>query len=215
MRLDEIRLGSRTLQLRRQLLANGRREPIGKRALDILSVLAEAGGEIVTKDELLDSVWPGVTVEENALQVHVVALRKALGPEADRLRTIRGVGYQLDVDPELEPRDPTPRVATAREEPTPALAVSPGAEAPARSTVAIPAVGRRLARAGAWAHSHRIAIALAGLLVVLAGAWTLFGSEIGLRPEERIPVVVRALTASGSGDRTEAALASGITDELI
>src|SRR5688572_28525878 len=98
MRLDEIRLGSRTLQLRRQLLANGRREPIGKRALDILSVLAEAGGEIVTKDELLDSVWPGVTVEENALQVHIVALRKALGPEADRLKTIRGVGYQLDID---------------------------------------------------------------------------------------------------------------------
>jgi TolB-like protein len=87
------------LKPRRELLANGRREPIGKRALDILSVLAEAGGEIVTKDELLEAVWPGVIVEENALQVHVVALRKALGPDADRLKTIRGVGYQLWLDP--------------------------------------------------------------------------------------------------------------------
>ena len=96
--LDEVRIGSRTLQPRRQLLAGGERLLVGKRALDILSVLAEAGGEIVTKDELLDAVWPGVTVEENALQVHIVALRKALGPDADRLQTIRGVGYQLDVD---------------------------------------------------------------------------------------------------------------------
>jgi TolB-like protein len=86
------------LQPHRQLLANGRREPLGKRALDILSVLAEAKGAIVTKDELLAAVWPGIIVEENALQVHVVALRKALGPEADRLKTIRGVGYQLETD---------------------------------------------------------------------------------------------------------------------
>jgi DNA-binding winged helix-turn-helix (wHTH) protein len=53
------------------LLVNGRREPIGKRALDILSVLGEAHGGIVTKDELLEAVWPGIVVEENALQVHV------------------------------------------------------------------------------------------------------------------------------------------------
>jgi TolB-like protein len=103
VRLDEVRLGSRTLQPGRQLLANGRREPIGKRALDVLSVLAEARGEIVTKDELLDAVWPGVTVEENALQVHIVALRKALGPEAERLRTIRGVGYVLQSDGGADP----------------------------------------------------------------------------------------------------------------
>ena len=41
------------------MLANGRREPIGKRALDILSALAEANGEIVTKDELLAAVRDG------------------------------------------------------------------------------------------------------------------------------------------------------------
>lgn len=96
--MDEIRLGSRTLQLRRQLLVHGRREAIGKRALEIISVLAEARGEIVTKDELLQAVWPGLFVEENALQAHVVALRKALGPEACRLKTIRGVGYLLAPD---------------------------------------------------------------------------------------------------------------------
>jgi len=71
---------------------------IGRRALDILSVLAEARGRILTKDELLDAVWPGVFVEENVLQVHVAALRKALGPDAARLATIHGIGYRLELD---------------------------------------------------------------------------------------------------------------------
>lgn len=96
--MEELRLGSRTLQPRRQLLAAGERVPLGRRALEILSVLAEARGAIVTKDELLDAVWPGVTVEENALQVHVASVRKALGVEAPRLKTIRGIGYQLQID---------------------------------------------------------------------------------------------------------------------
>jgi DNA-binding winged helix-turn-helix (wHTH) protein len=101
--LEEVRLGSRTLQPHRQLLADEQRVALGKRALDILSVLAKARGEIVTKEELLEQVWPGVIVEENALQVHIVALRKALGLEAYRLETIRGVGYRLNPDNSSEP----------------------------------------------------------------------------------------------------------------
>jgi TolB-like protein len=96
--MEQIELGTLTLQPHRQLLAGKAHVHLGKKALDILSVLAEAGGEIVTKDELLEAVWPDLTVEENALQVHVAALRKALGEEAGRLRTIRGIGYQLDTD---------------------------------------------------------------------------------------------------------------------
>ena len=52
------------MQPRRQLLAGGERVALGRRALDIISVLAEARGGIVTKDELLEAVWPGVIVEE-------------------------------------------------------------------------------------------------------------------------------------------------------
>ena len=103
--MNQVLLGTLTLQPRRQLLAEGRRLPLGRRALDILSVLAEARGEIVTKDEILAAVWPGVIVEENAIQVHVAALRKALGPEALRLSTVRGVGYRLEV-----PAQPSPGI---------------------------------------------------------------------------------------------------------
>lgn len=201
MRLDEIRLGSRTLQPRRQLLVNGRREPIGKRALDILSVLAEARGEIVTKDELLDAVWPGVTVEENALQVHIVALRKALGPEADRLRTIRGVGYQLEIDGQ-------------------AAGVAPGAASDVPADADSPPAGRIGPGRGwrfAWPPTgrSRLVAVLAVLALLLAGGWAILGPNVWPGTDRPIPVVVRALTASGTGDQTEVALASGITDELI
>lgn len=102
MGIEQINLGSRTLQPGRELLAGGEHIHLGKRAIQILSVLARARGEIVTKQELLDEVWPDTTVEENTLPVHVVALRKALGPEAGRLKTVHGIGYRLVVDPEPE-----------------------------------------------------------------------------------------------------------------
>ena len=208
--MDEVRLGSRTLQPRRQLLVAGRREPLGKRALDILSVLAEARGEIVTKEELLEAVWPGVVVEENALQVHVVALRKALGPEADRLRTIRGVGYQLavDTDPAASPAaGGTPASSEFEPGASPVAQAEPVTEL--RQSTRVAGIIR------SWVGAHRWAVIAVGVLALLAGAWAIFGSDLGLRSSERIPVVVRALTTSGTGERAEAALASGITDELI
>ena len=68
---------------------------LGRKALDLLSVLAEADGDLVTKEELM-AAWPGVVVEENAIQVHISAVRRALGEEATRLVTVRGRGYRLE-----------------------------------------------------------------------------------------------------------------------
>ena len=95
----EYRIGHLVLQTGRQLLYDETRIALGSKALALLSVLAEARGALVTKDELMDAVWPGITVEENAIQVHVAALRKALGAAAGQLVTIRGLGYRLDAVP--------------------------------------------------------------------------------------------------------------------
>jgi len=94
--LDQVRLGRLTLQPGRQLLADGVRVEIGRRALDVLSALVVAKGNLVTKDELIAAVWPGAAIEENAIQAQIVALRKALGPDAAMLKTIRGIGYQFE-----------------------------------------------------------------------------------------------------------------------
>jgi predicted ATPase/DNA-binding winged helix-turn-helix (wHTH) protein len=80
---------------RRELIVDGIPVPLGSRAFEVLALLVEARGELVTKDEILCQVWPGSVVEENNLQVHISAIRKALGPDRGIIRTISGRGYRL------------------------------------------------------------------------------------------------------------------------
>lgn len=90
-------IGHLTLYPHRELLDGGSPVAIGGRALDLLSTLAAADSRVVSKDELLASVWGGAIVEENALQAQVSAVRRALGSEAARLVTVHGRGYRLEL----------------------------------------------------------------------------------------------------------------------
>src|SRR6266498_1869019 len=77
----------------RRLLKDGATIVLRPRAFDLLAALVERAGHLVTKDELLDQVWPKMVVEEAALHVQVSALRKVLG--ADAITTVSGRGYQF------------------------------------------------------------------------------------------------------------------------
>ncbi|HWY73947.1 MAG TPA: winged helix-turn-helix domain-containing protein, partial [Burkholderiaceae bacterium] len=77
----------------RQLLVDGRPVALGSRAFDLLLALVERRDRMVAKNELLDSVWPGLMVEENNLQVQISSLRKALGSHV--ITTIPGRGYRF------------------------------------------------------------------------------------------------------------------------
>jgi predicted ATPase/DNA-binding winged helix-turn-helix (wHTH) protein len=91
---DAIRFGRFEVRPgERLLLADGQPVPLGGRAFDLLLVLIEQRDRVVTKDELLDRVWPGLVVEENNLQVQVSTLRKLLG--ADSIKTVPGRGYRF------------------------------------------------------------------------------------------------------------------------
>ncbi|RQP23169.1 ATP-binding protein [Piscinibacter terrae] len=79
--------------LRRRLLNHGKPVIIGARAFDVLLVLIERRGDLVSKNELIDLVWPGLVVEEHNLTVQVSALRKLLGAQA--IATVPGRGYQF------------------------------------------------------------------------------------------------------------------------
>jgi DNA-binding winged helix-turn-helix (wHTH) protein len=79
----------------RRLLNDGQPLPISPRTLDVLRVLIERAGEVVSKNELLERVWAGLVVEENNLHVQISALRKLLGAEA--IVTIPGCGYRFAV----------------------------------------------------------------------------------------------------------------------
>jgi DNA-binding winged helix-turn-helix (wHTH) protein len=77
---------------KRTVRLNGNYLNLGARAFDLLVALHARRDRMVTKNELLDLVWPGQVVEESNIQVQVSALRKALGRDA--LATIPGRGYQ-------------------------------------------------------------------------------------------------------------------------
>ena len=86
---------SRVLLRQRQLFVDGVPVELGTRAFDLLLILLEADGALVTKEELLDRVWPSVIVSEENLKVHVSVLRKALGADRDFIRTDFGRGYRF------------------------------------------------------------------------------------------------------------------------
>jgi DNA-binding winged helix-turn-helix (wHTH) protein len=80
---------------RREVLADGRPVKLGGRAFDVLMALIEARGAVVSRDALMARVWPGRIIEENSLAAQIVALRAALGPERELIRTVSGRGYQF------------------------------------------------------------------------------------------------------------------------
>ena len=71
---------------------------IGSRALDILGVLIEQAGEVVSKDEIVAAVWPATVVEDSNLTVQISALRRVLdrgqGNESC-IQTVPGRGYRF------------------------------------------------------------------------------------------------------------------------
>jgi predicted ATPase/DNA-binding winged helix-turn-helix (wHTH) protein len=99
---------------RHELLAHGVPVAIGQRALDVLLALVRRHGALVTKDELMREVWPGVTVEENNLAVHISALRKVLGQTDDGkpyLQTVAGRGYRFVAPTSHDDAPPAPSSA--------------------------------------------------------------------------------------------------------
>jgi predicted ATPase/DNA-binding winged helix-turn-helix (wHTH) protein len=80
---------------RREFLADGRPVQIGGRAFDVLMALIDAQGSVVSKNALMERVWPDRIVEENNLQIQISALRAAFGADRDLIRTVAGRGYQF------------------------------------------------------------------------------------------------------------------------
>jgi hypothetical protein len=78
--LESIAFGRfRIVPRRRELLADDERVKLGERAFDLLMVLIETPGAVVSKDELLARVWPDRVVAETSLQAQILALRQAPG----------------------------------------------------------------------------------------------------------------------------------------
>lgn len=99
--------------LRFELRVHGRAVDLERKPLELLRYLLSRPGEVVRKEELLDAVWPGVSVVDASLATAVSKLRKVFG-ELDVIQTVPRVGYRIAVnvtrvtreESSIEPADP-------------------------------------------------------------------------------------------------------------
>ena len=143
------------------LVVDGRRVAIEAKPLELLRELLLGGGELVTKDELLDRIWPDVHVVEASLTTAVHKLRQALGDDKRKRRiieTVSGLGYRFSVPAQSEAVGPVaaPTIA-AKPADTPAV---PAADMPPPGLRRPPFLVPRL-------------LAVAGGLAVATGAFAI------------------------------------------
>jgi len=81
----------------RTVTVNDRAVDLSPREFSLLESLLRHPGQALSRDQLLDQAWPfGVAVTPNAVDAYVHYLRTKLGPEGDRIETVRGIGYRLN-----------------------------------------------------------------------------------------------------------------------
>lgn len=160
------------------------------KAFDTLVVLVERAGTLVSKEELLDRVWPDVAVDENNLTQQVSTLRRALAGEERLIETVPKRGYRF-VARVLE----VPLEAAANREAALRAAPSP---------------------ASFWQRGWRSSAApTAGLLTVLAVAGLSSQWELKPQAESRPSPVALSLAAMARGDNHQrAGNADGAVAEL-
>lgn len=183
---ETFTLDTRTRELRR---GDGLPLPLSAKAFDTLCFLVENRERVVSKDELLASVWAGRVVEENNLTQAVSALRKAMGSGAGDHRyvvTIPGRGYRF--------------VAEVRGDETVAMVDAP--------TIAHARPGR------VWAATVGIGVALLLLVVLVVAAWPLsrFASTAPEPAARALAVLPFRALSSGSEDPL---LELGLAETLV
>jgi TolB-like protein/DNA-binding winged helix-turn-helix (wHTH) protein len=192
--VDRLDIAGLTLDLRREELRDpsGKRIELRNRPFGVLRHLATNAGRVVTKDELLDVNWPGVTVTEDSLTQCISEIRRALGDVGrDLVRTVPRRGYMI-VLPERSPTETeTSGVAS-------------------------------LPKAMGYRHPRVVIPVLFGVaILILWSSWTLT-KQVGSPSALPVPVTVsRGPTVAvlpfenSTGDATQDALAEGLTQGMI
>ncbi|HME19967.1 MAG TPA: winged helix-turn-helix domain-containing protein [Acetobacteraceae bacterium] len=180
--------------LRQDVAGDWVQVPIGSRALGILGVLLNHPGAVVSKDAIMDAVWPGLAVEPNNLTVQIAALRRVLDEGRDSescIQTVPGRGYRF------------------------VLGVSKAAPDAAPDPPPVPqAISLPCARPGWLTRRLRIALAgsVASVVLLLIAVWQVGWFSVGLTLP-RLSIVVPPFD-NPSGDPKDDHPAEGITDNL-
>jgi DNA-binding winged helix-turn-helix (wHTH) protein/TolB-like protein len=172
-----------------RLMQAGEQVTLAVKSLDLLALLVSRAPRLVTKADILNTVWPDAAVEEGNIAFHVAALRKALDAEGEAtcIETVRGRGYRF-----VAPIEAAPVVIPPS---TPSLDLPPEIRAMPIAT------GRP------WI---RLAVALWTLVIVVAGGAAL----VALKMAKPAPILITPFTiedAAGSADN----LADSVTQSVV
>jgi TolB-like protein/DNA-binding winged helix-turn-helix (wHTH) protein/Tfp pilus assembly protein PilF len=170
----------------------------GSRALDVLRVLLERRGDLVSRDEIMAAAWPGTVVEDNNLNVQISTLRRVLDQgraQGGCIQTVPGRGYRFVV--------PVTRADSA---------LSSGNRSSRSVTHNAPTQDRG-ARARQRVWGGVIASVLGVLIIVaVAGPWRVPWWR-NSHPAPRLSIVVLPF-ANLSGDPDQQYFADGITEDV-
>lgn len=156
------------------LFVDGQRVAVETKPLELLRELLLNAGNVVSKDELLDRIWPDVTVVEASLPTAVHKLRLAIGDDRrDRcvIETVSGIGYRLTVPVEVDDLSADPSASVAATQ-------SASAERRQEARAFLDATGGGSTRTG-----HRWLFAISGGLVIALAV-----AAIKLTPAQRVTV---------------------------
>ncbi len=177
--------------IKRRLLRNGVPVSVPPRAFELLCYLLERNGEVLSKDELLNKIWPGQFVEENNLTVQISTLRKIFGErkgEHSFIVTIPGRGYSFIA--EVSQRENTQGILIESE--TVSEIIVETEEIPRPSPAVRTEIGDRRAKRlrALFAVSVILLVAAAGSAFLYSGGTSNVSSAKNLR--------IRQLTNSGN-----------------
>ena len=204
---------------------------IEPKVAEVLVYLARRAGQVVSREELLSAVWPGVVVGDDALTQAIIKLRKALGDDARRpayIETLSKRGYRLiapvavaeepaRIAMPLAAKDAAPAGAMATDSAATPVPVEPLAQAattPA-TTAAQPARRWRWVAWGGGLAALAIATVL-GLGIHHSWHWPSGGNETPrTAPAEALPVIAVLPLVNASGNPAREFFSDGVTDEII
>jgi TolB-like protein/DNA-binding winged helix-turn-helix (wHTH) protein/Flp pilus assembly protein TadD len=187
----------------KQLFAGGEAVALTPKAFDTLLLLVQNSGRLVSKDELLRTVWPNVVVEEATVAQNVFRLRKVLGEDASGspyIETIPKRGYRFSAKVHV--------VESAQGGTHPQSGTAPQGGAPLESRVE-PARSSPPAKRLVYLLSIAVIAAVAGLLIW--GWW----SDRSVRPANGRVMLAVLPVQNLTGDPGQEYLADGLTDEVI